>query len=257
MERYKEHIEQIVQPLHGDERKKNDLRRELWQHFLELAEEERKRTDDPDDAIENALQRLGTPQDIQSAFEQPRSKFEDWLIKIDRNIRKRPTESLVHYALRFAAYSIPVVQLLPLVMLAGISYFSTGVNRETYVMFVVLWASLTGWLCIWMFAILLRLGETERLAHGFFMGARSGRALLRRFSLDAGIGLISAIGLLVAGRTVLARLIPAHSETFAYIYIAPWLFAFIWTVFVAILPLMLLRSAQHEQPIRDWPYEEH
>jgi hypothetical protein len=33
VDRYKAEIEAIVGPIRGDERKKNDLRRELWAHY--------------------------------------------------------------------------------------------------------------------------------------------------------------------------------------------------------------------------------
>lgn len=276
MDKYKRAIEAIVAPLEGDERQKNNLRRELWQHFCSLAEEEQQRGQALEVACANALYRLGTPEEIKVAFDHAQSPFVPFFLKLERRLRRQPEESAGHHFMRFSRW-FPFIQIAPFIMIAAIGYFSRGVKSETLVMLGVTWATFSTWLWLWIFLILSEIPAMERLANLRERGLPVGLRLLGGFLRQAVWGFVLAALFFLGGCLVIGMLLDPHIDTIVilgqhaqqgigallstfhvealvYVYVAPWLFAFMWMVHAILLPIILLRDARYAQPIPDWPY---
>ena len=254
MDQLKIEIERIIHPIIADEKFKNRFRQELYAHLVSLYEIEQSKHTDEHIALESALQQQGNPEVLRSDFLNSFSLPERWLARFDNACEPKPDKPILHHATRMAALvfcSIFLLQLIPFCL-------ALIVKRKSSIMYFLTSLGIAG--CIYAASMVF-------LAFLFLPRMRSvlkdtSHPVLRylklfQFAFVQTLLTYIAVGIaILLGHILLSSILgKQHVKVITLDYVcALWMGVYTPIVTLLICPYMLIREAQNNKPLPDWPY---
>ena len=253
MDEYKTQIEDIVVPIYISARDKNALRRELWNHVVETATHMIEEGASERVAYENAIGRLGTPEEIRDAHHSEQSViglwmnwFDVWVYPYERRTWKASIIGLGGLALGVALSMIPFVMILA-------PFLSTRMTFEKLAVLLTIYP----FLILWLYALVLCITAQPRPA--FELASLHGRYASLKATFRLWLYAVLALPLMAlcigANYAVLGAVIGFNApKLIEFVYIAPFVYLFPWFSTVLATTVGLEREAKTCGAIPDWPY---
>lgn len=138
-------VEQIVRPIWALEQTKLRMRRELFAHALEAAEEEAKLGHDGELAVQQAIARLGDSDETRRELQRTVSYLDRCEWGIERFLRQPPAGSLTWHAIKVCVAGSAAITAFWLAVFGLVALLATNQRGDVYVLPIVLTSTMMSW----------------------------------------------------------------------------------------------------------------